>query len=129
MKKLFYFTAFIGFSILQAQDLKEYIPYDATLVGSINGNNILKSVTMNELDNSPLKKILDKISEKKDRPIHSFDDFGIDAGAITYLYHAQTDSLSYTTFLFPLKNNSFLQTLDTNVMDNGTYKMHKVDES
>src|SRR5690606_7382234 len=92
-------------------------------------NNILKSVTMNELDNSPLKKILDKISEKKDRPIHSFDDFGIDTEATIYLYHAQTDSLSYTTFLFPLKNNSFLQTLDTNVMDNGTYKMHKVDES
>lgn len=129
MKKLFYFTAFISFSILQAQDLKEYIPYDASLVGSINGNNILKSVTIDELDNSPLKKLLDKISEKKDRPINSFDDFGIDTASNIYLYHAHTDSLSYTTFLFPLKSNSFLETLDTNVTDKGMYKMHKIDES
>lgn len=129
MKKLFYIIALAGFSILNAQDLKEYIPYDATLVGSINGNNILKSVTINELDNSPLKKVLEKISKKKDRPVSSFDDFGIDAGAVTYFYHAHTDSLSYTTFLFPLKDNSFLQTIETNVTDKGTYKIHKVDGS
>ncbi len=129
MKKLFYIIALAGFSILQAQDLKEYIPYDATLVGSINGNTILRSVSINELDNSPLKKVLEKISKKKDQQIHSFNDFGIDTEATIYLYHAQTDSLSYTTFLFPLKNNSFLETLHTDVTDKGSYKMHRIDES
>src|SRR5690606_1257507 len=129
MKKLFYIIALAGFSILQAQDLKEYIPHDAILVGSINGNTILKSVSINELDNSPLKKVLEKISKKKDQQIHSFNDFGIDTEATIYLYHAQTDSLSYTTFLFPLKNNSFLETLHTDVTDKGSYKIHKIDES
>src|SRR5690606_41549928 len=38
-------------------------------------------------------------------------------------------SLSYTTFLFPLKNNCFLETLHTDVTDKGSYKMHRIDES
>ncbi|MCB0460569.1 MAG: hypothetical protein KDC74_11225, partial [Flavobacteriaceae bacterium] len=63
MKKLFFFLVLLTVSYNYAQDLRKYIPNDAVFVGSINGKNILESVTINELDNSKIgKQILQKVS-------------------------------------------------------------------
>lgn len=134
MKYLLLICVLFIFSITQAQDLREHIPYNATFVGSINGSKVLESITIAELDNSKLgKEILKAFSEKTGQEISSIEDIGIDTKATTYFYFEQTDSLSYTVLLAPLKQSQFIERVLENdsatINTQGSYKYTQVDNS
>ncbi len=127
MKYLLFISALFVFSAGSGQDLRQFVPSDAIFVGSINGSNILETVTISELDQSKLgRKLLQESSDKLGFQIASLNDLGINTSAHTYFYYAANDSLTYTTFVAPLKNSLFLDHLaakeGNEVKDNGKFK-------
>ena len=110
MKYLLFISAWFGLSVANGQDLRQFVPSDAIFVGSVNGSNILETVTISEFDQSKLgQKMLRDFSNQAGFEIASINDFGINANAHTYFYHSSNDSLSYTTLVAPLKNTSALE--------------------
>ena len=132
MKKLFFFLVLLTVSYNYAQDLRKYIPNDAVFVGSINGKNILESVTINELDNSKIgKQILQKVSNSTKDSIRSFSEFDINTNGESYFFYTTNDSIAYLTVLLPLKSNTFFEkNIDgVNLTDNGSFKIKQFDSS
>ncbi|GAA0893216.1 hypothetical protein GCM10009122_28950 [Fulvivirga kasyanovii] len=132
MKYFLLICAFISFSVIQAQDLRDHIPANASFVGSIDGSKLLESVTISELDDSKLgKEMLKAFSKKTEQELSSIEDIGINTKAITYFYFEQNDSLSYTVMLAPLKQSQFLEQVykDKEIKQKGNYKYTKIDNS
>lgn len=132
MKYLLLICAFVSFSVIQAQDLRDHIPANASFVGSIDGSKLLESVVISELDNSKLgKEMLKAFSKETGQELTSIEDIGINTKATTYFYFNQTDSLSYTVLLAPLKQSQFLEQVykDNDVKQKSNYKYTNVDNS
>ena len=132
MKRILFTSVLLITCFLQAQSLKKYIPYDASIVASINGSNILESVAIQEFNESEFgKKILKEVNKNLTTPLNSIDELGVDLEAISYVYMRYTDSLSYNVAVFPLKNNTFIKSYVKNedVMNKRGYKLYKLNHS
>lgn len=128
MKKQLFMAVLLGLSYVQikAQDLREYIPHNALSVGSINGKEVLRSVSVQELNASKLgQKLLGSLSKETGHEIGSLDEIGLDLNGNSYFYYQKNDSLSYSVTLLPLKDASKLQQLvgtqDYVIKEKGSY--------
>ena len=132
MRKLLFTSTLLITCFLQAQNLDKYVPFDATVVASINGSNILESVTLQEFNESEFgKKILNGVNKKLPTPINSIDQLGVDLEATSYMYIKSNDSLNYYVAVFPLLNNTFIKNYikSEDIINKKGYKIYRLNQS
>ena len=83
-----------------AQDLLSKIPKDAVFVSVLKGKEVLKHVSEKELLNYQFANaFLGEFENAK-----TFEDLGVDLNQNFYSFITTTDSISYTSFLLPIKS-------------------------
>ncbi|MGF1559858.1 MAG: hypothetical protein ACFCUL_12290 [Flavobacteriaceae bacterium] len=110
MKKLVFFTLFLNIMAVNAQNTVDYVPYDATMVGSISTKSLLNSITVDELDLTEKgQEVLENLSKKLGRKINTLNELGLDTQKEVYFYSRQNDSITYYTTVFPLTSTQFIE--------------------
>jgi hypothetical protein len=110
MKKLVFFTLCLLMMAANAQNTVDYVPYDATMVGSISTKSLLNSITVDELDLTEKgQEVLENLSKKLGRKINTLNDLGLDTQKEVYFYSKQNDSITYFTTVFPLTSAQFIE--------------------
>lgn len=106
MKKILVLFSLLSVSLFSnAQESLKRIPEDAVLVASFNGNNVLKLMSISELDRSVLgQTVLSKLSTMDSDS--SLADFGIDLNSSAHYFMQENDSITYHSFIIPLSDDS-----------------------
>ncbi|EEI92875.1 hypothetical protein HMPREF0765_1601 [Sphingobacterium spiritivorum ATCC 33300] len=89
----------------KAQYIATRIPKEASLIAVINTKDILKHSNA-DLLNELLVKInfFDTFQQQKGQKSVHLEDMGIDLEQYSYMYHKNTDSISYLGYILPLNN-------------------------
>ncbi len=92
--------------------VEEHVPESARLVVSASGNNLLKLVSLREMESFTfVKKMLSKVNSREGfgAEIQSFSELGFDLNSKgVYFYEPQKNTL-YNTFLFKMDNKTNLE--------------------
>lgn len=91
---------------LSAQDLIRKIPADANIVAQFQGKNVLKHLTLDELNKVFVDKGLFKQDDLATRGVSKLEDTGIDWNANAYLFMRGTDSVMYIGVFLPIQDQA-----------------------
>ncbi|UII19146.1 hypothetical protein [Fulvivirga ligni] len=130
MKKLLFLLTFLISTAGFSQDLRQYIPADAVMVGSIHGDELFKPQVIQRLhDITHLKKAFEKLSKSLAYEINSLESIGVDIHKSGYFYMAVTDSILYYNFILPLNKSQIITDLmkdDEELAKSGNYSTKKM---
>lgn len=123
-------------NMLHAQDLRQYIPLNAKVVGDIDGKEVIKTFKNPSLKQHFLSKfVLESFVTNFTDEIDSFqlEELGINANAKSHYFYQNTDSISYTVQILPLQNlflfKEKISTLDGTFIHNEEYTIYNVGEN
>ena len=111
LKHYFLFLLFLIYSIgASCQSLIEHIPDKASFVFEVNFPEILKSVSLQEFEESKLgKSMLKEFSKPFDRKMESFSELGVDLNQPQYAFMDFIEGGFAFVYLFPLNNTDVLE--------------------
>lgn len=107
----------LNISFLFSQDLERKVPANSQAVITVNGGQILSLFSIDKFNNSIMGKEIIKELKREVKEFNSIEDFGVDLNGKAYFYYQPQDSVSYFSFLLPVKNGSKFTALFNNERD------------
>ena len=129
MKKIFFISFILLFISIKSQDVRKFIPKDAALIVTIDGDNLLELNYVSELNkNHIVKDFLFSINSKINRSTQTIDSLGIDIYSKSCFYINTNDSISYYTSVFPLNNPDLIDLIfKDSIDDKASYRKVKLE--
>lgn len=122
------FAAIVFVQSVSAQDLAHRIPADAIGVVRINTPRLFDHVGVEEFSQSALGTVIVHfLDDSVDLKQVNLTDYGIALDRSTYMYAVHTDSVNYTTFLWPIADVTKLESTrfaGKEVVDINGYKQY-----
>ncbi|SUJ01303.1 Uncharacterised protein [Sphingobacterium spiritivorum] len=119
----------------KAQQIASRIPKEASLVALMNTKDILKHSNA-DLLNELLTKInfFDTFQQQTGQKSVRLEDMGIDLEQYSYMYHKNTDSISYLGYILPLNNREKFEamlpyTIGKVATENGFFRATNISET
>ena len=129
MKNIFFISFILLFISIKSQDVRKFIPKDADLIVTLDGNNLLEMNHLAELNkNLIVKDFLLSINSKINRSIQTLDSLGIDIYSKSCFYINTNDSIRYSTYILSLNNTGFIDLMfKDSINDKAPFRKIKLD--
>ena len=130
MKKIFFISFIFLFISIKSQDVRKFIPKDAALIVTLDGDNLLDINDLAELNkNHIVREILSSINSKLNRSIQTLDSLGLDIFSKSCFYLNTNDSITYSTYISSLNNPEFIDLMfKDSIDDNSHFRKVKIDQ-